>query len=57
MEQVVIFHTRNDYPMLQKDVNAWLAENADKLEVSRVLQTQSGRIDTYITISIWYKTK
>jgi len=59
MEQVKIFssgHSRS----LQEFVNKWLAENADKLEITRVLQSSVGLGsfgDVRIFITIFSKNK
>ncbi len=55
VEQVVIFQRTDDEVGLQNDVNTWLSQNHNKAAVSRVLQSQSGRITRRTTISIFYK--
>ena len=55
VEQVAIFCVRNDEAGLQKAVNAWLSQNNGAVEIVRVLQTASGRLDRNLTISIFYK--
>jgi len=51
VEQVVIFMRKNDEVGLQRDVNAWLSQNHGKVEIVRVLQSQTYKT----TISIFYK--
>jgi hypothetical protein len=55
VEQVVIFMRTSNGARLQGDVNAWLNQNHGKVEIVRVLQSQSGRLTSRITISIFYK--
>ena len=55
MEQVAIFYGESNEAGLQKSVNAWLSQNNGKVEIVRILQSQSGRLDRYTTISIFYK--
>ena len=56
VEQVVVFQITNDPVVLQNEVNAWLRQNNGKVEIVRVLQSQSGNHHV-ITISIFYKTR
>lgn len=51
-EQVAMF-VQTSPAQLKKDVNNWLSKNHGKVEIIRVLQSQSG--STVITISIFYK--
>ena len=55
VEQIAIFYKTNDEYGLQQAVNAWLNQNNGRVEIVRVLQTASGRIDRTLTISIFYK--
>ena len=52
MEKVMIFSETNDPFSVQVEINEWLAEN--QVTIVRVLQTQSGRMDTTLTITIFY---
>lgn len=55
VEQVVVFQQTNNPDVLQNEVNAWLRQNHGKVEIVRVLQSQSGRLNYYVTITIFYK--
>jgi len=52
MEQVQIFSQTNDPETLQREMNNWL-DDCD-VTIVRVLQTQSGRMDTTLTITLFY---
>ena len=52
MEQVQIFSQTNDPETLQREMNNWL-DDCD-VTIVRVLQTQSGRMDTTLTIILFY---
>lgn len=55
VEQVVVFQHENEPKVLQDQVNAWLRQNHGKVEIVHVLQTQSGRLNYYVTVTIFYK--
>lgn len=55
VEQVVIFYRCSDETALQRDVNTWFNQNSGKVEIIRVLQSQSGRDSRRTTISVFYK--
>ena len=55
VEQVVIFQRTSDETGLQNDINTWFSRNHGKMEIVRVLQSQSGREARLTTISIFYK--
>ena len=55
VEQVAIFYRTNDEAGLQKEVNTWLSQNNGKVEIVRILQSQSGGLNRYTIISIFYK--
>lgn len=52
MERMKIFSATNDPQWVEDRLNKWLTEN--DITIVRVLQSQSGRIDTTITITIFY---
>ena len=52
MEQVKIFSNTNDTEDIQYELNNWLTNC--NVTVVRVLQTQSGRMDTTVTITVFY---
>ena len=63
MEQSVVFSHRFDFGddvdalQLQEAINAWLRENYDKVEIVRILQSQSGDTNkrVVVTTTIFYK--
>lgn len=57
MERVKVFHSCNDAPKLEKDINGWLDFMGDKIEITRTMQDASGRLDHHVTITIFYKAK
>ncbi len=58
MEQMEIFHKQNDEDGLKKIINHWLAEHKDRIEVVRVVQSESmNGAHRNVTISIFYKAK
>ena len=57
MEQVKIFFASNDEKLLQDTVNEWLREHQDSIEITGRFQTQGGRLDTHLTITIFYRAK
>jgi hypothetical protein len=50
--QVQIFSQTDDPETLQREMNDWLVDC--DVTVVRVLQTQSGRMDTTLTITLFY---
>jgi hypothetical protein len=52
VEQVQIFSQTDDPETLQREMNDWLVDC--DVTVVRVLQTQSGRMDTTLTITLFY---
>jgi len=55
VEQVVVFQYTNEPQVLQDQVNAWFRQNHGKVEIVRVLQTESGRLGHCVTVTIFYK--
>ncbi len=53
--KVAIFSSRNNPLGLENEVNTWLAQHPN-LDIVTILQSQSGRLDMNITISIFYRT-
>ncbi len=51
--RVEIFHSRTNEKKLQKELNQWL-ENNTNINIVKILQTQSGRLDREVVISIFY---
>jgi hypothetical protein len=54
--KVQIFYSLNDEARMQAAINGWLKEHPN-VNVLRITQSQSGRIDRYLTISVWYDTE
>lgn len=54
MVQVKMFLGINDEVKLEKDINTWFKENSN-IEIVKILQTQSGRLDRHVVVSIFYK--
>src|SRR3989344_2065319 len=54
VEQVVIFYGIGASTELQKETNVWLSKHYNGIEITRVLQNQSGNRG-YVTLSIFYK--
>lgn len=54
MIQTEIFRATNDEKGLQEKLNNWLNENPN-IEIITVLQSQSGRLERNVVITIFYK--
>lgn len=54
-EQVKIFYACNDAPGLENSINEWLKHKS--INIVRVLQDASGRLDHHVTITIFYTEK
>lgn len=52
MEKVKVFYGCNDAVGLEKRINEWIEQN--KVNITRVLQDASGRLDHHVTITIFY---
>lgn len=52
MEKVKIFYECNNAAELERRINEWLDSN--KVNITRVLQDASGRLDHHVTITIFY---
>lgn len=52
MEKVKVFYGYNDATGLEKRINEWLELN--KVNIVRVLQDASGRLDHHVIITIFY---
>ena len=55
MEQVKVFFGRDDAVGLEERINHWLNIQGDSIEITRVLQDASGRLNHNVTITIFYK--
>ncbi len=55
MEQVKVFYVCNSPARLETEINKWLSEMGDHLEITGRLQAASGRIDHHVTVTIFYK--
>lgn len=55
MQQVEIFSVKNDTSKLKQDMNDWLRQMGETIEITRTIMAASGRLDHYITITIFYK--
>ena len=62
MEQVKIFEGVTGFGEFEKKVNAWFAENADQMEVIRVLQSSatsgaSGGMSAILHLTVFYRKR
>lgn len=54
MTQVKIFYGVNNERALQEEINIWLKANPN-IEITDRLQSQSGRLDRHVVITVFYK--
>lgn len=57
MERVKIFYTTNDPIRIETDINTWLTQMGNGIEITRTMQSGSGSLDNNVTITIFYKNK
>jgi hypothetical protein len=57
VEQVKIFYEVNNEASLEQRINTWLRQYADTIEITEVNQSQSGRLDRHVVISIFYRER
>jgi hypothetical protein len=54
MEKVKIFYVVDDPKGLENQINEWL-NSTSIIEITRVLQSSSGRLDHHTTVTIFYR--
>lgn len=61
MENVKVFyenaHSTHSATKLEEKMNDWLNDMSESIEITRIMQTSTGRMDNHVTITIFYKTK
>jgi len=55
MEQIKTFQVADNVVELENQVNKWLVEKEGKIAIRERLQSSSGHISQYVTISIFYE--
>lgn len=56
MENVKIFYEDvHSSGGLEKQMNEWLGKMGEMIEITRTMQTATGRMSNHITITIFYK--